>query len=182
MKYGHSVLIFFLLRLAASCGENHEQMLLQLEELERQNRAYEPMTNDTLALQLANYFDRYGTANERLRAHYMVGCTYRDMGEAPPALNAYLDAADCADTTDVDCDYRTLSAVYSQMADVFHGQLLLSDEIEGYHYYYKADSGTTIFNGTVNGLKTFNTTSWASGIYIIRAMGDGQTFVRQLLY
>lgn len=49
-------------------------------------------------------------------------------------------------------------------------------------WVYKADSGTTIFNGTVNGLKTFNTTSWTSGIYIIRGVADGQTFVRQLLY
>ena len=115
--------------LLAACGENHQQMVLQLEELERQNRADSLMLNDSLALHLADYFDRHGSANERLRAHYILGRTYADMGEAPAALSAYLDAADCADTTQADCDYRTLSRVYGQMSSVFYQQNLMEDYI-----------------------------------------------------
>ena len=73
---------FLLLLLLVACGENHQQMVFQLEELERQNRADSLMLNDSLALRLADYFDRHGSANERLRAHYILGCVYRDMGEA----------------------------------------------------------------------------------------------------
>ena len=102
-------------------------MLRQLTELERMNRADSVMQNDTLAEALTRYFDRHGSANERMRAHYILGRTYADMGEAPAALNAYLDAADCADTTATDCDYHTLSRVYGQMADVFYYQNLLDD-------------------------------------------------------
>ena len=120
---------FLLLLLLAACGESHEQMVLQLEELERQNRADSLMLNDSLALRLADYFDRHGSANERLRAHYILGRTYADMGEAPAALSAYLDAADCADTTQADCDYRTLSRVYGQMSSVFYQQNLMEDYI-----------------------------------------------------
>ena len=124
--------------LLAACGEGHEQMLQQLEELERQNRADSVMTNDSLAEALTHYFDRHGTPNERLRAHYILGRTYADMCEAPRAVDAYLDAADCADTTTTDCDFRTLGCVYSQMGDVYHRQLLLTNEIEArqksYHY------------------------------------------------
>ena len=116
--------------LLAACGESHEAMVRQLETLEQMNRADSVMTNDSLAEALTTYFDSHGTANERLRAHYILGRTYADMGEAPRAVDAYLDAADCADTTATDCDYRILSAIYSQMADVFHRQLLLSNEIE----------------------------------------------------
>ena len=116
-----------LLMLLSACGEDHEQMLRQLEELERMNRADSVMQNDTLAEQLVQYFDRHGDANERMRAHYILGRTYADMGEAPAALNAYLDAADCADTTGIDCDYHTLSRVYGQMADVFYWQNLMDD-------------------------------------------------------
>ena len=116
--------------LMTACGESHQQMVLQLEELERQNRADSLMLNDSLALRLADYFDRHGSANERLRAHYILGRTYADMGEAPAALSAYLDAADCADTTQADCDYRTLSRVYGQMSDVFYWQNLMEDYIQ----------------------------------------------------
>jgi tetratricopeptide (TPR) repeat protein len=118
---------FLLLLLLAACGESHEQMLRQLTELERMNRADSVMHNDTLAEHLVRYFDRHGDANERMRAHYILGRTYADMGEAPAALNAYLDAADCADTTAIDCDYHTLSRVYGQMADVFYWQNLMDD-------------------------------------------------------
>ena len=128
LRFG--IFSFLLLLLLSACGESHEQMLRQLEELERMNRADSVMQNDSLAEHLTKYFDRHGDSNERMRAHYILGRTYADMGEAPRAVDAYLDAASHADTTAADCDYRTLSAIYSQMGEVFHRQLLLSDEIE----------------------------------------------------
>ena len=107
--------------LLASCTSgHHQQMLAQLEELERQNVADSLMTNDSLALALADYFDRHGTPNEQLRAHYILGRTYADMGEAPAAIEAYLDAASRADTTASDCDWAKLSRVHAQSAFLYH--------------------------------------------------------------
>ncbi len=123
---GYCLLVIVL----AACSGDGSQMRAQLEELERQNREYEDFTTDSLAKELVDYFDRHGTANERLRAHYILGCVYRDLGEAPRAVDAYLDAVSQADTTAADCDFRTLGCVYSQMGDVYHRQLLLSNEIE----------------------------------------------------
>lgn len=77
----------------ACSGGDKEQMLRQLEELERMNRADSVMQNDSLAEQLVEYFDRHGTPNERMRAHYILGRTYADMGEAPRALEAYLKSS-----------------------------------------------------------------------------------------
>ena len=102
-------------------------MLAQLAELERQNVADSLMTNDSLAKALVAYFDDHGTRNERLRAHYILGRTYADLGEAPAALDAYLDAAACADTTAADCDWGKLSRVYSQLASIFYNQGLIED-------------------------------------------------------
>lgn len=113
--------------LAACDGGRRER--LQLEELERQNRADSLMTNDSLALALTNYFDRHGTPNEQLRAYYILGRTYADVGEAPRAIEAYNTAADRADTTAADCDYKTLSRVFAQMSDVYYCQGLYREEL-----------------------------------------------------
>ena len=82
------------------------------------------------AQSLADYFDRHGTPNEQMLAHYILGRTYADQGETPRAVDCYLDAVAKADTTSADCDYAALGRVYSQMASLFHQQLLLSNEVQ----------------------------------------------------
>ena len=124
--------------LFCSChGQQHRQMRALLNEADSLNRAYAPLPSDTLLLEAADFFDRHGSANDRLRAHYLLGCSYRDMGDAPRAVDCYLDAAACADTTDEDCDFNKLSCVYSQMAGIYQKQLLLSKEIEAHHFACK---------------------------------------------
>ncbi len=127
--------------LLAACGESHRQMVLQLEELERQNRADSLMLNDSLALRLTDYFDRYGSANERLRAHYILGRTYADMGNSPDALRTYHFAIDEYDTLAKDCDFVLLSKVYGQMASLYENHLLhrlsLSANKSASHYAMK---------------------------------------------
>lgn len=78
---------------------------------------------------LADYFDRHGTPNEQMLAHYILGRTYADQGETPRAVDCYFDAVAKADTASADCDYAALGRVYSQMASLFHQQLLLSNEV-----------------------------------------------------
>ena len=116
--------------LAACSAGGRQQRLTQLEELERRNQSDSLMTDDSLALALADWFDSHGTPNERLRAHYILGRTYADLGEAPAAVNAYQDAASCADTTAHDCDWAKLSRVYGQMSDVMYKQNLMDDYIK----------------------------------------------------
>jgi tetratricopeptide (TPR) repeat protein len=94
-----------------------------LAELEEQNHSGQPMLNDTLAETLVAYFDRHGNANERMRAKYILGRTYADMGELPRALETYYQAADCADTTASDCDFAKLSRIHAQSAIIFNMQV-----------------------------------------------------------
>ena len=117
------LLVLLPMILLVACDDGARQRL-QLEELERMNRADSLMTNDSLALDLAEWFDDHGTPNEQMRAYYILGRTYADLGEAPQAIEAYNDAADRADTTDADCDYKTLARVYAQKAEVFYYQLM----------------------------------------------------------
>ena len=106
------------------------RMRFDLLEAKAQNKAFVDFTSDSIVKEFTRYYDSHGTANERMTAHYLLGCVYRDLGEAPHAVDCYLDAISQADTTAKDCDFYTLSAVYSQMANLYHKQLLLSYEIE----------------------------------------------------
>ena len=131
------------LLLMMGCTGDGVQMRQQLEELEQQNRAGEQLLNDSLAEDLVEYFDRHGDANERMRAKYMLGRTYYHLGELPRALETYLEAADCADTTSADCDYKVLSRIHSQSAVIYHSQIQPRSELLYYnlaeYYAWKAE-------------------------------------------
>ena len=114
-----------LMLLAACYGPQRRQMLALLDEADSLNRAYAKLPSDTLLRQAADFFDRHGSPNEQLRAHYLLGCAYRDMGEAPHALQCYLDAVDRADTLNKDCNYALLCRVYAQMAGICYEQNLM---------------------------------------------------------
>ena len=61
-------------------------------------------------------------------------------------MDSYLDAIAKADTTAADCDYHTLGCAYSQMADMFHRQLLLTNEIAArkQSQYFAEKAGETL--------------------------------------
>ena len=109
--------------LLAGCSGDKAKMLQQLEQLEQQNRSGEAMLNDSLAESLVNYFDRHGDANERMRSRYILGRTYYCLDELPRALEMYNEAADCADTTSADCNYKVLSRIHAQSAVIFNLQV-----------------------------------------------------------
>ena len=107
-----------------------QRMRHRLLTMKAQNKAYVPFISDTIAKDLVSYYDDNGSPNDRLLARYLLGCVYRDLGEAPHAVDCYLDAISQADTTTADCDYHTLAVTYSQMAKIYHQQLLLTEELE----------------------------------------------------
>ena len=106
-----------------------DRMYYELLLADAMNKAYVDMTTDSILKEVTDYYDRHGSSNEQMRAHYLLGCAYRDMGEAPMALQCYQDAVDKADTLSHDCNYRLLTSVYGQMAEIYHKQNLPLDEI-----------------------------------------------------
>ena len=128
MKLLRNMLVAFsALWVLVSCGADKGERLQQLEMLERMNRADSVMTNDSLAEDLVSFFDKHGTPNERMRAYYILGRTYFDMGDAPKAIETYNIAQDCADLLSNECDYKTLSRIHGQKAGIFR-QLYLPHE------------------------------------------------------
>lgn len=114
----------------AAAWPKSQRMRHSLLTMKAQNKAYVPFTSDSLARDIVSYYDNNGSPNDRLMARYLLGCVFRDLGEAPQAVDCYLDAVSQADTTAADCDYHTLAVAYSQMARLYHQQLLLSEELE----------------------------------------------------
>ena len=131
MKAKH--IIFLLLLALCSCTSEttRTEMDRLLDRADSLNRAFVPLTNglDSQLRVATKYYDHHGTSNEQMRAYYLLGCAYRDMGEAPAALQSYQDAVDRADTTSADCDMKRLMSVYGQMAELFHAQNLPTEEI-----------------------------------------------------
>ena len=91
----------------------------------------------SLMRRVCDYYDRYSSSRwwgkasplrgdekgaSRMLAHYLLGRCYSDMGEAPAALQEFHNAADAADTTNVNCDYHTLSRILAQMASLYYNQ------------------------------------------------------------
>ncbi len=99
-----------------------------LDRAQGQNLNRETITDIDSIQMAAVYMDRNGNSNNKVRAYYLLGCAYRDAGEAPNALEAFHDAADRADTTSAGCNYGLLMRVHAQSAMLFKS-LLLSDEM-----------------------------------------------------
>ncbi len=107
----------------------------QLLRLMAQNKCDTVFHSDSLQLLLTEYYEKHGTPNERMTAHYLLGRAYSDMGEAPRALQCFLDAVSCADTTSNDCDYKTLFRIYGQMAMVYRSQCMTKEELAAWNKY-----------------------------------------------
>ena len=128
-----------------------QKMRYELLRHKAMNKACITFTSDSVMKEVVNYYDHHGSANQRMLANYVLGCVYRDMHEAPMALEYYNKATEQADTTAADCDYGTLYRVYSQMGFLFSKQYLLYQELNAFDkaekYAYLAKD---TFNAIVN--------------------------------
>ena len=107
-----------------------QQMRRLLLLTNAQNKCDTVFRSDSIQRLLVAYYDRHGSANERMLAHYLLGRTYYEAGETPLALECYQEAAECADTISKDCDYKQLSRVYAQMAEILYKQQLYREQMK----------------------------------------------------
>ncbi len=101
-----------------------DAMRLELLRAKAMNRADSLFTTDSLMIRVAEYYQRHGSRNDRMLSLYLLGCTYRDMGAAPRAIETWQKAVAEADTTASDCDLSTLMRIHSQMNGLYTRQRL----------------------------------------------------------
>ena len=129
-----------------------QEMRYKLLNHKVMNKAYMPFKSDIDMLQVVNYYNHYGSANDKILSYYLLGCVYRDMHEIPKALENFNKAVQQADLKSIDCDNLTLSRVYSQMAVLFDLQHLPYQEM---HSLDSAMKYAYLAKDTLNAIRNF---------------------------
>ena len=137
-----------------------QKMRYELLRHKAMNKACITFTSDSVMKEVVDYYDNHGSANERMLANYVLGCVYRDMHEAPMALEYYNKATEQADTTAADCDYGTLYRVYSQMGFLFSKQYLPYQELNAFD---KAEKYAYLAKDTLNAIINYQNKGDAYG-------------------
>lgn len=145
----------------SSCMGRHDRYAQMLEEAEWMNRNDSLFTSDSIGLALVQHYDHWWhSSNHRMRAYYMLGCAYRDMGEAPAAIHYYTIATEQVEQQRpselvqrwLSCDdqrkshrvdtfhtdsatYATLFRIYGQMAMVYEQQNMPSEKLKALDSY-----------------------------------------------
>ena len=110
-----------------------------VDDISERNKAYQPLTerDDTMMQRVVAYYREHGTRNELMEAYYLLGSVYRDLHEAPKAMEAFLNGISVADTTDRHCRYDILARLYAQESDIYYLQNLYNQSIQAEKMVYK---------------------------------------------
>jgi len=128
MKHLLPIALTVLLLACCTTPGEYRAMSHGLDSINGLNRSDRPFSPADVQ-PYVSYFDRHGSGNDRLLAHYLLGRAYHEQGEAPMALQCYQEALAAADTTAADCDYAQLSRVYGQMAVIYGQQNLVNRQM-----------------------------------------------------
>lgn len=95
------------------------KMKSMLLTLRLKDKAYIlPMSDDTVK-KVVPYFEEKGTDAEKQEAYYYAGSVYRDLDDAPKALDFFLKSEDTANKSAQKCDSLLLRNTYSNMVQIF---------------------------------------------------------------
>lgn len=119
------------------------RMYHQLLTVKAGDKAYHLQTSDSLMLQVLHYYEDGGDKRLLPEAYYYMGSTYRDLNDAPRALDYYQKAIDAMPG---DENLRVKSKVYAQMGTMFIFQDLYDEALKMFKESYRCDS---IQNDTV---------------------------------
>lgn len=151
------------------------RMKLLLLRMKALNKLDCPLDTDTLA-SLVKYFDRHGSANDRMLANYILGCYYIGKGNSTEAMRYLHLAAEAADTTDAGCDWRTLHKVHVHTAQQLMYQNDLADAMDENALALKyAMAAKDKFNAII-------TLEQRSNIYLNQGQDDKAFDIRSKLY
>lgn len=116
------------------------RMYYALQQIKAQDKFYIPHTSDSVILSLVRYYTDYGTPDQQMEAYHYLGSVYRDMGDAPRAVEAYQKAADIGKESGSKRN-DILGRTYEQIGYLFAYQGLYDEGLKAYRtsYYYNVN-------------------------------------------
>lgn len=121
---------------------------LALLTIKAKNLAYIPLEGkDTISvLDAIDYYHRKRNTEQVMLGYYLLGSIYRDLGDAPRGVEAFMKVTEAADTTKADCNYRLLARAEAQKSDMQRLQKVRPKAIESSYqaeyYSWKARDTT----------------------------------------
>lgn len=106
----------------------NQKMRFELLDAEARNIACEDFTTDKEMKAVVRYFEKEGTAMQKMKACYLLGCVYRDMKETPLALKWMEKATQYTDTAWA--SKRMTARIYSQISGLYEECMMPQEEIE----------------------------------------------------
>ncbi len=101
---------------SASQESKETQMYYQLLTIKAKDKAYIAHTSDSLMLEVLHYYEKKKDKKYLPEAYYYAGRVYRDLGDAPQALEYFFKAIDASSAC---MDYRLTSRIYSQIGTLY---------------------------------------------------------------
>ena len=123
------------MRAEMASAPEHERMFYRLLCIKAADKAYIQHKSDTLILPLIEYYEKHGDKKLLAETYYYAGSVYRDMNDAPMALDYFQKALDVMPK---DADLRLRSNTCYQMGELFLYQYFYDEAVkmylEAYHY------------------------------------------------
>lgn len=75
------------------------RMYYDLLKIKANDKLYHEHTSDSIILEIVRFYDEYGDLHKQMEAYYYLGSVYRDLGDAPRAVKAFLHTTELGDNT-----------------------------------------------------------------------------------
>jgi len=144
MKKSCLPLLFVLLNVACthrpfSPDRSIDDVRAIMQDVSERNRNFKLLTerDDTLMQGVVAYYKEYGESNELMEAYYLLGSVYRDLHEAPKAMEAFMNGISVADTLSGHCRYDLLMRLHAQKSELYYKQDLYYQSMEEDENEYK---------------------------------------------
>lgn len=120
------------------------RMYYLLLTIKAKDKLYVPAISDTLINRIVSFYEDYGDDERLMEVYYCQGSVYRDMKDAPRAVDAFQRAAKIGK----DCVNDTLNGrIYGQLASLFAFQGLYNESMKATKQAYRYNLACNNYKG-----------------------------------